>query len=64
MASVIKGYTEKVDIFSMGIVFWQLLALRSVPFEGRHRHEIYGLVTEDQRPFVDPSWDPRYAQVR
>ena len=60
----IQGYSEKVDIFSMGIVFWQLLALRSVPFEGHHRHEIHGLVVEDQRPFVDPSWDPSYAQVR
>lgn len=59
-----QGYTEKVDIFSMGIIFLQLLALRSMPFEGHHRHEVFDLVTEGQRPFVDHSWDPGYAQVR
>lgn len=48
----------------MGIIFWQLLALRSIPFEGIKRHEVYGLVMEEQRPFIDGSWDPGYAQVR
>lgn len=57
------GYTEKVDIFSMGITFWQLLSLRSVPFEGLHRHDIPDLVVDGQRPFVDGSWDPSYTQV-
>lgn len=48
----------------MGIIFWQLLALRSEPFEGQDKHDIPGLVMSDQRPYVDAAWDPGYAQVR
>ncbi|CBJ28500.1 similar to TAK1 (TGF-beta-activated kinase) [Ectocarpus siliculosus] len=58
-----QGYTEMVDIYSMAIVFWQLVSLRTVPFESKHRRDIPDLVASHQRPFVDPSWDPHYAQL-
>eukprot|EP00903_Cladosiphon_okamuranus_P019191 g17651.t1 len=58
-----EGYNEKVDIFSMGIIFWQLLACRSMPFEGHDQDEVYGLVMDEQRPYIDGSWDPSYVQV-
>ncbi|CAM9361431.1 unnamed protein product [Ectocarpus sp. 4 AP-2014] len=56
------GYTEMVDI-SMAIVFWQLVSLRTVSFESKHRYDIPDLVASHRRPFVDPSWDPHYAQL-
>lgn len=48
----------------MGIIFWQLMSLRTIPFEGWPTREVPGLVMNGERPHVDDSWDPDYALVR
>lgn len=53
--------TEKLDIYSMGMIFWAMLG-RDTPFE---RDDTYkDRVMRGERPFVDPSWHRDFVQVR
>ena len=43
--------TFKCDVFSFGIMMWQLLAKESMPFPGMHMHTImFKVVSEAYRP--------------
>ena len=43
--------TFKCDVFSFGIMMWQLLAKESMPFPGMHMHTImFKVVSESFRP--------------
>ncbi|KAJ0402919.1 hypothetical protein P43SY_005904 [Pythium insidiosum] len=52
---VIRGdkiYTNKADIYSLGLIFWELIEGR-LPFEStRWNHEIEGLVLQGMRPAI------------
>ncbi|GLD96468.1 hypothetical protein PINS_up005151 [Pythium insidiosum] len=52
---VIRGdkiYTNKADIYSLGLIFWELIEGR-LPFEStRWNHEIEGLVLRGMRPAI------------
>ncbi|CEQ39807.1 SPOSA6832_01381 [Sporobolomyces salmonicolor] len=45
-------YNEKVDVYSVGLVFWEMLqwhqAVKRYPFEGMNEHAIYGDVGQRQ----------------
>ncbi|CAM9106403.1 unnamed protein product [Pylaiella littoralis] len=52
--------TEKLDIYSMGNIFWAMLG-RDAPFV---RDDYYkGKVLSGERPKVDPSWHPEFVQL-
>lgn len=52
--------TEKLDIYSMGMIFWAMLG-RDTPFE---RDDTYkDRVVRGERPYVDPSWHRGFVQV-
>lgn len=53
--------TEKLDIYSMGNIFWAMLG-RDVPFI---RDDTYkGKVLRGERPKVDPLWHKEFVEVR
>eukprot|EP00903_Cladosiphon_okamuranus_P009114 g8707.t1 len=52
--------TEKLDIYSMGNIFWAMLG-RDVPFI---RDDTYkGKVLRGERPKVDPSWHKEFVEL-
>ena len=52
-----QDYNEKCDIYSFGILFWQMLSLK-IPFEvytmRKFRERVWN--GEKKRPFIDPDW--------
>ncbi|OQR88523.1 kinase [Thraustotheca clavata] len=62
---VIKGnkqYTEKIDIYSMGIILWELIDGRKLPFdEIRWNHQIESAIVQGKRPqLIANSCPPRW----
>ena len=56
--------TEKIDIYSMGISFWSMIA-RKKPFSGEkiNRNGGYDIVMEGKRPEIMDSWDAEFVSV-
>lgn len=55
-----QDLTEKIDIYSMGNIFWAMLG-RGAPFI---RDDYYKKkVLRGERPYVDPSWHSEFVQV-
>jgi serine/threonine protein kinase len=51
-------YSEKADVYSFGILLWQLLSLET-PYGKLHGSKIeYSVCHLGLRPKVDPSWSP------
>eukprot|EP00595_Chromulina_sp_UTEXLB2642_P000791 CAMPEP_0196764460 /NCGR_PEP_ID=MMETSP1095-20130614/6186_1 /TAXON_ID=96789 ORGANISM="Chromulina nebulosa, Strain UTEXLB2642" /NCGR_SAMPLE_ID=MMETSP1095 /ASSEMBLY_ACC=CAM_ASM_000446 /LENGTH=558 /DNA_ID=CAMNT_0042120113 /DNA_START=537 /DNA_END=2213 /DNA_ORIENTATION=- len=51
-----KPYNEKVDVYSFGIMAWQM-ARERLPFKGMDRDEFMkSVVTGNERPAIDKSW--------
>lgn len=47
-----KSYTEKVDIYSFGIVLWEILT-EQMPFDGLHQGQVFQLILiDDDRPYI------------
>ncbi|XP_039983434.1 proto-oncogene serine/threonine-protein kinase mos [Xiphias gladius] len=46
-----EGVSPKVDIFSFGITFWQLIT-RDQPYTGERQHVLYAVVAHNLRPSV------------
>ena len=56
-------YNEKADVYSFGIVIWQMARDR-VPFKGMSRDEFYKyVVTGNQRPKLDRSWPTQFSDL-
>ncbi|CAM9532917.1 unnamed protein product [Ectocarpus sp. 12 AP-2014] len=55
-----EGLTEKLDIYSLGNIFWSMLG-RKPPFarDGKYKAR----VLRGERPKVDPSWHPAFVQL-
>ena len=45
-------YTEKTDIWSFGILLWELFTLGGTPYPGMHANEVYQLLLNGKR--MDP----------
>lgn len=57
------AYTEKVDVYSYGIVLWQM-ARESLPFAGLNKREfIKRVVEKGERPPIDPEWPPDFSRI-
>lgn len=56
----LQELTEKVDVYSLSMVFYSMLALKP-PFEGeaRAQHKIMTGIP----PVTDPSWHPGFVEV-
>ena len=51
-----KPYTEKVDVYSFGVIVWQM-AKDKVPYNGMMRAELLDRVSaKGERPKMDRSW--------
>ncbi|CAM9251098.1 unnamed protein product [Ectocarpus sp. 4 AP-2014] len=55
-----EGLTEKLDIYSLGNIFWAMLG-RKPPFARDDKYK--GRVLRGERPKVDPSWHPEFVQL-
>lgn len=58
-----KPYTEKVDVYSYGILVWQMARDR-VPFKGLNKEEFLRNVSSGgERPKLDSSWPPAFSNL-
>ena len=56
--------TEKVDVFSFGVVLWEIWQLGEVPYGGRGMSEIWqGVMSGTLRPEVPADCDPAWAEL-
>uniref|UniRef100_A0A6A7GAJ4 non-specific serine/threonine protein kinase n=1 Tax=Hirondellea gigas TaxID=1518452 RepID=A0A6A7GAJ4_9CRUS len=53
-----KHYTEKADVFSFGIILWEICA-RKIPYEGKTGFQVsLAVVQQKARPEIDPRLCP------
>lgn len=58
-----KPYTEKVDVYSFGILMWQLATSR-VPFRRATKSDFMDCVVRDgYRPPMHPQWPPAFVSL-
>jgi serine/threonine protein kinase len=58
-----KPYTEKVDVYSFGIMAWQM-ARDKIPFKGMSRDEFYRVVVVGgERPQLDKAWPAGFSSL-
>ena len=56
-------YTEKVDVYSFGIMLWQMAKDR-LPFQGLGKSEFYSnVVRGGQRPPLDKNWPSGFGSL-
>ena len=62
-AALSKPYNEKVDVYSFGIMAWQMATDR-VPFKGLTRAQfMQEVVNGKQRPRLDGNWPPSFRTL-
>lgn len=58
-----RAYNEKVDVYSYGIMVWQMARDR-VPFKGLSKIEFFSTVVNgDNRPPLDRAWPTRFSTL-
>jgi len=58
-----KPYTEKVDVYSFGVMIWQMAKDR-VPFKGMNKAEFNAkVVVRNERPKIDKSWPTGFSNL-
>jgi serine/threonine protein kinase len=58
-----KPYTEKVDVYSFGILLWQMARDR-IPFKGMNKEEFMkAVVNDNERPKLDSSWPVGFSSL-
>jgi serine/threonine protein kinase len=58
-----RAYNEKVDVYSFGIMVWQIATDR-IPFKGMSKDQfVRDIVLNKQRPKLDPSWPPGFKAL-
>ncbi|ETV91642.1 TKL protein kinase [Aphanomyces invadans] len=57
-----KLYTEKIDIYSLGVILWEMIDGKELPYEQlRWNHEIERAILDGKRPSIAPhSCPPRW----
>ena len=61
----VADLTEKIDIYSLGLIFWSMLSRRE-PFtspEGHRLPDYKDMVREGRRPYIDSEWNPEFAKL-
>lgn len=58
----LKDLTEKLDVYSMGLIFWAMLG-RDQPFKRDKEHLYKERVLCGERPVIDPAWHEEFVQV-
>eukprot|EP00455_Lapot_gusevi_P010603 TRINITY_DN14806_c0_g1_i2.p1 TRINITY_DN14806_c0_g1~~TRINITY_DN14806_c0_g1_i2.p1 ORF type:complete len:108 (+),score=23.34 TRINITY_DN14806_c0_g1_i2:114-437(+) len=58
-----QRYTEKADIFSYGIIVWEIL-FRQVPYQGMNSVQVsIAVITQGLRPPIPPDTPPELAKL-
>jgi serine/threonine protein kinase len=58
-----RAYTELVDVYSFGILVWQM-AKDKIPFKGFNKEEfLRNVVVGGLRPKIDKSWPPGFSTL-
>ena len=58
-----KPYSEKADVYSFGILLWQM-ARDKIPFKGLSKEEFIELVVhQGERPKLDRSWPTPFTAL-
>jgi len=60
-----KTYANEVDVFSYGIILWQLLTKREPYYDTnfKSKDELYQLVSNGRRPIIDITLDKSYNDL-
>ncbi|KAF0684717.1 Aste57867_23318 [Aphanomyces stellatus] len=54
-----KVYTEKIDIYSLGVILWEMIDGKELPYEQmRWNHEIEQAILDGKRPLIAPNTCP------
>ncbi|KAG5190352.1 kinase-like domain-containing protein, partial [Tribonema minus] len=62
---VVRGqpYNERVDVYSFGLLLWEMLAYQRV-FEGIPLRQFYkSVITDGLRPEMEAHWSPALARL-
>eukprot|EP01129_Flabellula_baltica_P012527 TRINITY_DN5661_c0_g1_i1.p1 TRINITY_DN5661_c0_g1~~TRINITY_DN5661_c0_g1_i1.p1 ORF type:complete len:1110 (+),score=254.45 TRINITY_DN5661_c0_g1_i1:25-3354(+) len=59
---VAKSYTEKADVYSFGIIMWEIVA-RKIPFEEKDPFSIPHIVPRGERPPIPRKCHPKYKNI-
>ena len=58
-----EPYTEKVDVYSFGLIVWQM-ATDKVPFSGLTTADfVAAVVTNSERPKISKSWPDGFSEL-
>lgn len=58
-----KPYNHKTDVYSFGIILWEIVALRK-PFDGMEKEEFYSRVIRGrERPAINKKWPDELVEL-
>lgn len=62
LVAATKKYSESIDIYSLGITFWEIWTGRE-PYDGLNTFQIYDHVSAGKRPEIPQYTTPRFRQL-
>eukprot|EP01038_Epipyxis_sp_PR26KG_P014362 gene14362-19264_t len=58
-----KVYDESIDIYALGITFWEIWTHGKDPYENISQFQIYEKVSEGYRPKIESDWPIEFVEI-